>query len=128
MADSMVESVNPCMQCGACCGYFRVSFYWAEGNDAGGPVPVELTEPLTPFLRCMQGTNSKSPRCSALDGAIGESVSCRIYANRPSPCREFAASGENQRPNDACDRARAHYGMPPLTLSDVIPQAEESLE
>ncbi|EAX0008081.1 YkgJ family cysteine cluster protein, partial [Salmonella enterica] len=23
--------LNPCMTCGACCAYFRVSFYWAEG-------------------------------------------------------------------------------------------------
>ncbi|MEA7465220.1 YkgJ family cysteine cluster protein, partial [Salmonella enterica subsp. enterica serovar Lubbock] len=21
--------LNPCMTCGACCAYFRVSFYWA---------------------------------------------------------------------------------------------------
>ena len=48
---------NPCMTCGACCAYFRVSFYWAEASDGGGTVPVDLTEPLTPFLRCMRGTN-----------------------------------------------------------------------
>ncbi|MLR39642.1 YkgJ family cysteine cluster protein, partial [Salmonella enterica subsp. enterica] len=24
--------LNPCMTCGACCAYFRVSFYWAEGD------------------------------------------------------------------------------------------------
>ncbi|ANM78138.1 hypothetical protein A4U88_4295 [Serratia marcescens] len=38
-----------------------MSFYWAEAEDGGGTVPLSLTEPLTPFLRCMQGTNSKSP-------------------------------------------------------------------
>ncbi|VEA73945.1 Flagellin N-methylase [Serratia rubidaea] len=90
----MSEILNPCVSCGACCAYFRVSFYWAEGDDGGGVVPSALTEPLTPFLRCMQGTNSKSPRCTALDGEIGRAVSCSIYLNRPTPCREFDASGE----------------------------------
>ncbi|AJC66277.1 MULTISPECIES: YkgJ family cysteine cluster protein [Dickeya] len=112
--------VNPCMECGACCGYFRVSFYWSEANDGGGAVPVDLTEPVTPFLRCMAGTNSKPIRCCALEGNIGESVSCRIYAQRPSPCHEFAQSGEEGRSNDACDRARAAYGLPPLIPASLL--------
>lgn len=62
---------NPCMTCGACCAYFRVSFYWAEASDGGGTVPVDLTEPLTPFLRCMRGTNQKQSRCVALEGELG---------------------------------------------------------
>ncbi len=60
--------LNPCMTCGACCAYFRVSFYWAEGDDASGRVPASLTEPVTPFLRCMAGTNQKQPHCKALIG------------------------------------------------------------
>ncbi|NDL62430.1 YkgJ family cysteine cluster protein [Acerihabitans arboris] len=110
----MSENGNPCMSCGACCAWFRVSFYWAEGDDGGGVVPNALTEPLTPFLRCMAGTNGRSPRCRALEGEVGKSVRCTIYAGRPSPCREFTMAGEQGRPNDACDRARAHYGLPPL--------------
>ncbi|MBD8452895.1 YkgJ family cysteine cluster protein [Serratia rubidaea] len=113
----MSEILNPCVNCGACCAYFRVSFYWAEGDDGGGVVPSALTEPLTPFLRCMQGTNSKSPRCTALDGEIGRAVSCSIYLNRPTPCREFDASGENGLRNEACDRARERYGLPPLPVA-----------
>lgn len=109
-----MSDTNPCMTCGACCAYFRVSFYWAEGDDAGGAVPADLTEPLTPFLRCMQGTHHKPCRCTALRGTPGASASCAIYANRPSPCREFAMSGEGNVRNEACDRARAHYGLPPL--------------
>ncbi len=42
-----MSEINPCMTCGACCAYFRVSFYWAEADDAGGLVPSALTEPLT---------------------------------------------------------------------------------
>ncbi|HDN1328034.1 YkgJ family cysteine cluster protein, partial [Escherichia coli] len=25
-----MSNLNPCMTCGACCAFFRVSFYWAE--------------------------------------------------------------------------------------------------
>lgn len=112
-----MSRLNPCMTCGACCAYFRVSFYWAEADDAGGLVPSHLTEPVTPFLRCMSGTNHRSSRCVALEGNPGEKVSCKIYQNRPSPCREFAMSGENGTDNDACNRARASYGLPPLYAS-----------
>lgn len=113
----MGDNSNPCMSCGACCAWFRVSFYWAEGDDGGGAVPNALTEPLTPFLRCMRGTNDRRPRCLALEGNVGETVRCTIYAGRPSPCREFAMAGDGGRPNDACDRARAHYGLSPLSPS-----------
>lgn len=112
----MSEINNPCISCGACCAYFRVSFYWAESEDAGGVVPQALTEQVTPFLSCMQGTNRKSPRCVALDGEVGQSVSCSIYLNRPTPCHEFDQSGLNGVSNEACDRARAQYGLPPVEL------------
>ncbi len=109
------DNLNSCLQCGACCGFFRVSFYWAEADDGGGLTPATLTEPITPFIRCMHGTNSKSHcRCCALEGDIGQAVRCNIYEQRPSPCREFLRSGEHGEENSACNRARAHYGLPPL--------------
>ncbi|WP_174521883.1 YkgJ family cysteine cluster protein [Obesumbacterium proteus] len=112
---------NPCISCGACCGYFRVSFYWAEADDAGGLVPASLTEQVNPYMRCMQGTNTKKPRCINLRGEIGQNVMCSMYENRPSPCREFSQSWEFGEPNEACDRARAAYGLAALTP----PNAEE---
>jgi len=111
---TMSNNDNPCIDCGACCAWFRVSFYWAECQDGGGVVPEEFTEPLSPFLCCMNGTNQRQPRCRALSGEVGKSVRCTIYANRPSPCREFNRAGEQGQPNDACDRARAQYNLPPL--------------
>lgn len=96
-----------CQQCGACCETFRVSFYWSEADDApGGTVPVALTEPLGPFMRCMQGTYAKTPRCVALDGKVGEGVACRIYEQRSSACREL------QPGEDKCIRARQRHGLP----------------
>lgn len=114
-----MSSINPCVTCGACCANFRVSFYWAEGNDApGGYVPAELTEQVNPFYRCMRGTNNGSPRCVALQGDIGGVISCSIYADRPSPCRDFDISINGSNP--ACDQARAKYGMAALiTIQEV---------
>ncbi|MBO9191841.1 MAG: YkgJ family cysteine cluster protein [Escherichia coli] len=109
-----MNNPNPCMTCGACCVFFRVSFYWAEADDAGGNVPVSLTEQISPFHRCMRGTSQKNPRCVALAGTLGENAYCSVYKNRPSTCREFAMSGENGEINEACNRARAKYGLPEI--------------
>ena len=95
-----------CQRCGACCAYFRVSFYWAEADDApGGTVPVALTRQVTPQLRCMAGTERKPSRCVALAGEVGRQVGCTIYAERSSSCREV------QPGDDQCLRARAAHGL-----------------
>jgi Fe-S-cluster containining protein len=96
-----------CQRCGACCAFFRVSFYWAEASDApGGTVPVDLTEPVSPFLRCMRGTNARQPRCIGLQGEVGRQVTCQIYAQRASTCREV-------QPGDAqCLKARTSHCLP----------------
>jgi Fe-S-cluster containining protein len=62
----------------------------------------------------MSGTNQKQARCVGLEGEPGVSTRCSIYENRPSPCREFAMSGEEGQVNEACNRARARVGLPPL--------------
>lgn len=113
---------NPCLTCGACCAFFRVSFYWGEADRAmGGTVPVNLTEDLNDFRRCMKGTNSARPRCVALFGTIGKSVRCSIYPDRPTPCRKAGVDWENSvieigdEELDRCDRARAALGLTPLS-------------
>ncbi len=113
--------MNPCITCGACCAHFRVSFYWAETDPArGGSVPEEWTEDVTGWIRCMRGTNQPHPHCAALEGSVGGLVRCRIYANRPSPCREFGIhvrAGKilaSQSDLERCNRARAAYHLPPL--------------
>lgn len=95
-----------CQRCGACCASFRVSFYWAEGDDApGGTVPEALTEAVSPQLRCMKGTGQKPVRCVALQGEVGVQVGCGIYALRSSTCRSV-------EPGDAqCLKARAMHGL-----------------
>lgn len=108
--------LNPCMTCGACCAYFRVSFYWAEGDDASGRVPASLTEPVTPFLRCMAGTNQKQPHCKALIGTPGENVSCAIYENRPSTCRELRRVIAPARDTDYHRFTKICFSIPLLML------------
>lgn len=110
--------MHPCLRCGACCARYRVSFYWAEADDGGGTVPAALTEQISPFHRAMSGTHRKPARCVALEGRLGEQVSCWIHPLRPSTCREFAASWEDGTPHDRCDEARAGIGLPPLTPAD----------
>lgn len=95
-----------CQRCGACCAHYRVSFYWAEADDApGGHIPAALTQQLNAHMRCMAGTSSKQPRCVALQGDIGCSVGCGIYEQRPHVCREVMP-GDPQ-----CLKARAAHGL-----------------
>ncbi|MDR6232692.1 YkgJ family cysteine cluster protein [Pseudomonas oryzihabitans] len=110
-----MSTENPCLSCGACCAYFRVSFYWGECQSAGGLVPDNLTVAVTPHLVAMQGTEQKPARCAALLGEVGCGTRCTIYENRSSTCREFMAAWENGEPNPHCDAARAAHGLPPLT-------------
>ena len=98
------------MVCGACCAFFRVSFYWGESDlSDNGTVPVTLTENVSDFLLCMKGTNQKGPRCVALTGEIGKSVSCSIYPDRSSTYMDFVVDGNSDSP---CSRARAKWGLP----------------
>ncbi len=110
-----METENLCLACGACCAFFRVSFYWAE-TDAATPegVPSELTEKMNDFRVAMLGSASSSPRCVALCGFIGRRAACSIYAKRSSVCRDFTPSWENGQINPRCDQARSAWGLTPL--------------
>lgn len=110
-----MSQASPCLNCGACCATFRVSFYWAETDAAPeGSIPQHLTEQVTPHISCMHGTNQKPTRCVALLGEVGDAVRCSIYEKRSSTCREFIWHGENGQDNLDCQRARAAHGLPPL--------------
>jgi Fe-S-cluster containining protein len=111
-----LETLNPCLNCGACCAYYRASFYWAECDDVlPGGVPVELTQDFNSFYRVMVGTDQKNPWCTALLGIIGKRVSCNIYERRASVCRDFDPSWQKGAHNERCDKARIRWGLEPLT-------------
>lgn len=115
-AELSADPVNPCLSCGACCAYYRASFYWTEASDSTpGGVPFEMTEKLNDFRLAMKGTGGSSPRCIALNGFIGRAVACSIYARRASVCREFEPSWKNNDVNPRCDKARVAWGLAALT-------------
>lgn len=109
---SQFVAQDSCLSCGACCAFFRVSFYWAEGIG----MPEESVEHLTPVYSCMRGTNQQQPRCVALQGEIGSQVSCTMYEARSSSCKEVQAGDEK------CNKARAAHHLIPL-----IPLPEEAI-
>lgn len=120
----VAATTHPCMRCGACCAHYRVAFHWSEAEPlTGGLVPSELTEKLDFHRLNMLGTNAAKPRCIALEGAVGQAASCRIYEQRPSVCREVAPSWESGFASAQCDKARLAHGLPLLTPADWAPAA-----
>ena len=112
-----------CKSCGVCCATFRISFYWGETTAAeGGYVPVELTEQMNLYRSCMKGSSQSKPRCIALAGTLGESVTCTAYENRPSPCREYEVFDAQGELNPRCNQARAKHGFEPLNVK-FVPKA-----
>jgi len=115
---------NPCVTCGACCAFFRVSFLWSGAvNDDS--VPTDLTDTLNETRRCMKGTNQKDPKCIALEGEIGVETKCGIYRKRPGPCRRFGVQwqeGEavmSERDFIHCNRARHRWNLSRLSRRRV---------
>lgn len=110
-----------CQSCGACCSTFRISFYWGETTAAeGGFVPQEMTQQMNPYRSCMKGTSQSKPRCIALSGEVGAGVSCTIYADRPTPCREYDVFDAKGELNPRCNPAREKHGLPPLNVRLAI--------
>jgi uncharacterized protein len=111
----VADDYNPCLTCGACCCYFRVSFYWGETDGAvPGGVPAELTEKLDDFRAVMKGTNRPNPRCAALQGDVGDRIACAVYPRRPQVCRDIPFSWAEGYAEEKCDKARIAWGLPPL--------------
>lgn len=109
------DLVNPCLSCGACCAYFRILLAWTETDEENPDgVPAAMTVPVSDFMRVMRGTERTPIRCAALTGEIGKSVRCSIYERRGTMCREFSPLSDDGTANEACDQARAAYGLPPL--------------
>lgn len=86
-------------------------------------MPSDYVEQLTAVYSCMQGTNQKQPRCIALNGVIGQQVSCTMYEQRSSSCKEVQA-GDTQ-----CAKARQAHNLIPLIDIDVMtPSNDEDFD
>ena len=91
-----------CQTCGLCCchpltkadgpvaddrllsysGTHEVTYRWWHGYE-------ETFTETGYWMRMRDG------HCIALEGELGKSVSCSIYADRPSACRQFEAGSES---------------------------------
>lgn len=121
-------ALHPCLSCGACCSFFRVSFHWTETYPESHGVPLEMTNQISPTVNAMNGTGGAAPRCVALSGVIGQSARCGIYQNRPGICRAFSASFEDGTRNIDCDRARLSKGLLVLTTESWIVEVSDERE
>jgi Fe-S-cluster containining protein len=80
----------------------------------------------------MKGTNQKHSHCIALQGEVGQRVFCSIYDKRSTTCREFGIEWDRGvlhfNPDDLeqCMKARAAWGLPPISLEPTQPNAPDS--
>ena len=109
---------EPCLDCGACCASYRVSFYSAEADVNG--IADSMVQALTPVYSCLSGTNQSRPHCQALVGEVGKVVKCSMYEQRPSPCREL------QPGDDKCQKARAKHGLAALPVPSPVLTKKDS--
>lgn len=105
---------NYCLDCGACCNYFKVFFPKSESSEFGGQVPVEFIEKYDSKNINMigRGEFKSGVKCKALEGEIGKHVSCSVYENRPSVCRAFEVISPEGIQNPRCRKARVFFGLP----------------
>ena len=82
-------------------------------------MPEHYTEPVSAVYSCMSGTNQPAPRCIALQGKVGQQVSCGIYEARSSSCKEV------QIADAQCNKARAAHNMIPFVPIDAPDPAND---
>ena len=88
---------NDCQSCGACCAH---KWSWPvlkkDRSDAVN-IPLEFVRQDFPLLKTVNN------RCVALQGEVGNCVSCAIYEARPAACRNF------QKGSQLCLEARKAF-------------------
>ncbi|MCZ7080240.1 YkgJ family cysteine cluster protein, partial [Salmonella enterica] len=62
-----MSDASPCLNCGACCSHFRVSFFWGECASSGGTVPDDRVVQINPTRVAMIGTDQKPARFCSLE-------------------------------------------------------------
>jgi uncharacterized protein len=94
-----------CQTCGACCSSLDVLLNGAEADEFErdprlAPLTILRCDRPGLVLRFMKRSGAID-RCVALEGPLTH-CRCRIYAQRPELCREFAAGSPD------CLACRAH--------------------
>ncbi len=94
------DSGLDCLRCGACCreGFETVT---VQPDDPVVAKRPELIVECSSWIEIAR----EGERCAALEGGLGPGFSCRIYEDRPLPCRELEINGAN------CLLARRRAGL-----------------
>jgi uncharacterized protein len=117
--------VPDCRTCGACCAALpcvgvrpdeeiSAEDCWdvTAQSQNGAHVTVDR------YMR----RNAETFACTALEGKLGEDVTCRIYERRPRMCHHFEAG------SDKCHALRRAYGLEPfLSLLEMF-EARQKLK
>lgn len=96
----------PCIECGACCAYFKVGFKRANNQQ----VPWQTIK-IVRGESFMEGAEIFKGRCNQLTGDIGKHCLCSIYENRPDVCDLFSVWLPNGKQNPRCIKAREFHGL-----------------
>ena len=114
--------IPDCTTCGACCTAFVV----VDAERASIPnsklwtvtsVNENGEESAKRFLRRREPDFA----CAALEGEVGDEVSCSVYENRPSMCRKFEAG------SDRCHAVRRAFGIEPFLTTDEMLEANRKI-
>jgi hypothetical protein len=94
------EAILDCAGCAACCrgAYGSVP---VPPRDRGRPALAKLLVRRAGYVELAR----ESDRCAALDGAAEGPFACRVYSDRPRPCRDFEIGGRH------CLEARRRIGL-----------------
>ena len=118
---SRVSATLDCQTCGACCcnpdenrDEKFIDYVEILSREPLLRQPPRLLKRLTIVNKSGERHMKmvgREQRCIALDGEVGEGVSCKIYELRPAPCRRLKAGSPE------CLRDRREKG---LEIGDTI--------
>lgn len=91
----MTTAELDCRTCGACCTTGaadvqdeKLAFLPISKSEYRNLPPDVVIVGTTPMGK-VRSLRFNGDRCAALEGVVGLSCSCRVYANRPRICRVF---------------------------------------
>lgn len=97
----------PCIDCGACCHYFKIKFSLKNNPQVPKHRIIEIKDD-----GYMMGAHKFKGKCNAIAGTIGKDSLCEIYLDRPDVCKAFEVWLPNGEQNSKCIKAREYYGLP----------------
>jgi Fe-S-cluster containining protein len=117
------EPIPECVTCGACCAsLLRVDV--APDNPISSSDCWDIIkegENCEFIVDRIIKRKQEDLSCTALEGMVGDKVTCRVYDDRPRMCRKFEAG------SDRCHAVRRAYGIEPFLSLSEMSEAREKL-